>query len=86
MTGKVYTDCNRDGVQGVEEIGVPNVRLVLEDGSYVITDVEGKYNFYGFACNHACLKLDRTTLPQDVELIEQKMYAMQVTHQTDLWT
>ncbi len=73
VTGKVYTDCNRDGVQGVEEIGVPNVRLVLEDGSYVITDVEGKYNFYGLRATTHVLKLDRTTLPQDVELIEQNV-------------
>ncbi|MCB1673394.1 MAG: DUF11 domain-containing protein [Pseudomonadales bacterium] len=73
VTGKVYTDCNRDGVQGLEEIGVPNVRLVLEDGSYVVTDVEGKYNFYGLRATTHVLKLDRTSLPQDVEIIEQNV-------------
>lgn len=73
VTGKVYTDCNRDGVQGLEEIGVPNVRLILEDGSYVVTDVEGKYNFYGLRATTHVLKLDRTSLPADVELIEQSV-------------
>lgn len=73
VTGKVYTDCNRDGVQGHEEIGVPGVRLLLEDGSYVVTDVEGKYNFYGLRPKTHILKLDRTTLPADVELIEQSV-------------
>ena len=73
VTGKVYTDCNRDGVQGHEEIGVPNVRLILEDGSYVVTDIEGKYNFYGLRATTHVLKLDRTSLPADVELIEQNV-------------
>lgn len=73
VTGKVYTDCNRSGVQDAEEIGVPGVRLLLEDGSYVITDVEGKYNFYGLRPKTHVLKLDRTTLPDDVELIEQSV-------------
>jgi uncharacterized repeat protein (TIGR01451 family) len=73
IIGKVYTDCNRDGVQGIEEIGVPNVRLILEDGSYVVTDVEGKYNFYGLRATTHVLKVDRTSLPQDVELIEQNV-------------
>ncbi len=73
ITGKVYTDCNRDGVQGLEEIGVPNVRLILEDGSYVVTDVEGKYNFYGVRAMTHVLKVDRTSLPQDIELIEQNV-------------
>ena len=71
VIGKVYTDCNRDGVQGLEEIGVPNVRLILEDGTYVVTDVEGKFNFYGLRPTTHVLKLDRTSLPEDVELIEQ---------------
>ena len=73
VTGKVYTDCNRNGVQDQEEIGVPSIRLMLEDGSYVMTDVEGKYNFYGLRPKTHILKLDRTTLPDDVELIEQSV-------------
>jgi hypothetical protein len=73
VIGKVYTDCNRDGVQGLEEIGVPNVRLILEDGTYVVTDVEGKFNFYGLRPTTHVLKLDRTSLPEDVELIEQNV-------------
>lgn len=73
VIGKVYTDCNRDGVQGLEEIGVPNVRLILEDGTYVVTDVEGKFNFYGLRPITHVLKLDRTSLPEDIELIEQNV-------------
>lgn len=71
IIGKVYADCNRDGIQDTGERGVPGVRLYLEDGSFVVTDAEGKYSFYGISAKTHVLKLDRTTLPADVELIEQ---------------
>lgn len=71
IIGKVYADCNRNGMQDSAERGVPGVRLYLEDGSFVVTDIEGKYSFYGISAKTHVLKLDRTTLLADVELIEQ---------------
>jgi uncharacterized repeat protein (TIGR01451 family) len=71
VIGKVYTDCNRNGMQDAGEQGVGGVRLYLEDGSFVVTDAEGKYDFYGLSAKTHVLKLDRTTLPSGVELIEQ---------------
>jgi hypothetical protein len=35
ILGKVYMDCNANGVQDKGEEGVAGVRLVLEDGTYV---------------------------------------------------
>lgn len=71
VVGKVYTDCNRNGIQDKGELGVPGVRLYMEDGSYVITDREGKYDFYGVSAKTHVLKIDRTTLPAGVELLTQ---------------
>lgn len=71
IVGKVYTDCNRNGMQDKGEQGVPGVRIYMEDGSYVITDREGKYDFYGVSPKTHVLKIDRTTLPAGVELISQ---------------
>ena len=71
VVGKVYADCNRNGMQDKGELGVAGVRLYMEDGSYVITDREGKYDFYGISPKTHVLKLDRTTLPAGVELITQ---------------
>jgi len=71
IIGKVYADCNRNGMQDSGERGVPGVRLYLEDGSFVVTDSEGKYSFYGISAKTHVLKLDRTSLPADVELVEQ---------------
>lgn len=57
VVGKVYNDCNRNGIQDKGELGVPGVRLYMENGSYVITDREGKYDFYGVSAKTMYLKL-----------------------------
>jgi hypothetical protein len=67
LIGKVFLDTNRDGVQGHEEVGVPGVRLLLEDGTSVVTDVEGKYSLYGLRAITHVLKLDATTLPEGAQ-------------------
>ncbi|MFH4234105.1 SdrD B-like domain-containing protein, partial [Acinetobacter baumannii] len=59
----------RNGVQDAGEVGVPGVRIYLEDGSYVVTDSEGKYDFYGISAKTHVLKVDRTSLPVDSELV-----------------
>ena len=73
IIGKVYADLNRDGIQqkAQNELGVAGVRLYLEDGTFVVTDSEGKYSVYGMKAKTHVIKLDRTTLPRGVELVEQ---------------
>lgn len=73
IIGKVYNDINRDGIQQKEngELGVAGVRIYMENGNFAVTDSEGKYNFYGISAKTHVLKVDRTTLPADVELVEQ---------------
>ena len=68
IIGKVFVDVNHNRIQDDGEPGVPGVRLYIEDGSYVITDAEGKYSFYGLAPRTHVVKLDQTTLPPDAEL------------------
>lgn len=67
--GKVYVDCNRDRVQNAEEIGIPGVRVYLEDGTFAVSDSEGKYSFYGVSPRTHVLKLDMTSMPVGSELI-----------------
>ncbi|MEX8520890.1 MAG: SdrD B-like domain-containing protein, partial [Leptothrix sp. (in: b-proteobacteria)] len=68
VTGKVFVDCNHNHVQDDEELGVPGVRLYLEDGSSVITDVEGKYSQCSLAPKTHVLVVDQTTLPRGSRL------------------
>ena len=61
--GKVFVDKNQNRVQDAGEVGIPGVRLYTEDGSYAVTDAEGKYSFYGILPRTHVVKLDPLTLP-----------------------
>ncbi len=66
VIGKVYADCNVNGIQDAGEVGVPGVRLYLEDGTNVISDSEGKFSLYGLSPRTHVLKIDRSTLPAGI--------------------
>ncbi|HEY3215105.1 MAG TPA: hypothetical protein VGK93_01295, partial [Candidatus Eisenbacteria bacterium] len=65
IAGKVFLDCDcsSDSLQGAEELGLPGVRVVLEDGTAAITDVEGKYHFVGVSPRLHVVRVDGATLP-----------------------
>lgn len=68
ILGKVYVDCDHSRIQDKEELGIPGVRLYLDDGTYAVTDAEGKYSFYGISPRTHVLKLDPITLPKGAEM------------------
>lgn len=45
--------------------GVPNVRVMLEDGSYAITDEDGRYHFDALKAGLHVVQIDEATLPED---------------------
>lgn len=63
VLGKIFADCNANSIQDAGEPGLPRVRLYMEDGSFVISDGQGKYSFYGVTPRTHVLKVDATTLP-----------------------
>ena len=73
IIGKVYVDCDGSSTQGNEsgsrELGIPGVRLVMLDGTYVITDNEGKYSLCGVKPQTHVIKVDRSTLPKGSRLL-----------------
>ncbi len=66
--GTVFVDANANDIQDPGEVGVPGVRLILEDGTYAITDGEGQYSIYGQRPVTHVLKLDPHTLPAGAKL------------------
>lgn len=76
LIGKVFADCRKDdtpqeaqdGVQNIGDPGIPGVRIYLEDGTYAVTDEEGKYSFYGLSPRTHVAKIDGTTLPAGATL------------------
>ena len=70
LAGKVFVDCNNNHVQDEEELGIPGVRLYMEDGTNFTTDVEGKYSYCGITPNSHVIKVDASTLPRASRMME----------------
>lgn len=68
VAGKVFVDCNNNHIQDAEELGIPGVRMYMEDGTYFISDVEGKYSYCGISPKTHVLKIDSITLPRGSRL------------------
>lgn len=70
--GKVYMDCRRGAsdksAAEADGMGIPGVRLYLENGTFVITDAQGKWSLYGLKPVTHVLRLDQTTLPKGAVL------------------
>ena len=67
--GKVFVDSNADLIQDFGEPGVPGIRILVEDGTYAITDSEGKYSIYGLRPLTHAVKVDASTLPSGAQLV-----------------
>lgn len=68
LFGKVFVDRNGNGTPDVDEPGIPGVRLVLQDGTWVVTDSAGKYSLYGLRARTHVIRVDRSTLPPGCRL------------------
>jgi len=69
VAGKIFVDCNNNRIQDPGEPGIPGVRFYLQDGTYMISDVEGKYSMCGLPARTGAIKADATTLPDGAELV-----------------
>lgn len=69
IAGMIFVDCNGNQIKDKEELGIPGVRLYVEDGTFLISDVEGKYSFCGLPPKTHVLKVDQTTLPRGSRLV-----------------
>jgi uncharacterized repeat protein (TIGR01451 family) len=69
IVGKVFQDCNGNHIQDPGEAGVPGVRIYLEDGTFAITDGQGKYSIYGVQSRTHILKVDTYSLPPGTNLL-----------------
>ena len=68
LLGKIFVDCNGNHVQDAEELGIPGVRLVLSDGTALVSDIEGKYSLCGLPPRSHVLRADPHTLPRGARL------------------
>ena len=68
VLGKVFVDCNGNHVQDAEEIGIPGVRLVISEGTTLVSDSEGQYSYCGLRPRSHVMRVDETTLPRGARL------------------
>ncbi|QIQ86332.1 hypothetical protein [Erythrobacter sp.] len=53
-----------------ERRGIPGVRVMLEDGSFAVTDADGRYHFEGVVPGTHVVAVSRMTLPEGAELVD----------------
>jgi uncharacterized repeat protein (TIGR01451 family) len=68
LVGRVM-DCGCDDPMTMQHSGVPGVRLFLENGSYVVTDEEGRFHFAGLSADTHVLQMDIDTIPPGYEML-----------------
>jgi uncharacterized repeat protein (TIGR01451 family) len=62
--GKVFAACDSGRMADADNPGIPGVRIYLDNGTFAITDEQGKYSLYGLSPRTYVAKVDTTTLPQ----------------------
>ncbi len=50
--------------------GIPGVRIMLEDGSFAVTDADGRYHFEGVVPGTHVVAVSHMTLPEGAELVD----------------
>jgi hypothetical protein len=85
VTGKVFNDANRNGLQDDGEDGLPGVRVVTPQGLYATTDQYGRYHItcaitpYESRGSNFVLKLDDRTLPSGFRLTTDQVQIKRAT-------
>ncbi len=63
IIGKVFDDKNNDGWQDKDEPGVSGAMVVLDTGTYALTDDYGRYHFPMVRPGHHLVKINLQSLP-----------------------
>ncbi|MFC3713940.1 hypothetical protein ACFOMD_15305 [Sphingoaurantiacus capsulatus] len=58
------------GIDPKTRPGVTGIRLVMEDGTFVVTDENGQYHFEGVRPGTHVVQVDTSTIPEGYELVE----------------
>ncbi len=61
---------NHTPTVGTDIDGVAGIRLVMEDGRYVITDEKGMYHFEGLHPGTHVVQIDSSSIPDNLEIFE----------------
>jgi len=74
ITGRVFSDVAGTGHFTRGDLGLGNVRVYLEDGEYVLTDLHGRFTFPAVDPGEHVLRVDETSLPAGVRPYRDRRY------------
>jgi uncharacterized repeat protein (TIGR01451 family) len=79
LIGRVFCDVNKNGRVDRGDYGVRNARVYLDNGTYSVTDVAGKYHLRDIDPGLHLLKVDVNTLPAGSRLTTDESRVVQLT-------
>jgi uncharacterized repeat protein (TIGR01451 family) len=79
ILGKVFEDQDGDGRQGRNEPGVPGAMIGLDDGSYALTDAQGRYHFPAIEPGDRLTKINLASLPGPASATTEEARIVRVT-------
>jgi uncharacterized repeat protein (TIGR01451 family) len=79
LIGKVFEDEDGDGWQDKGEKGIADAMVVLDDGTYVLTDEFGRYHIPGILPGHRLVKINRQSLPAGTRVSGEESRIVSVT-------
>src|SRR6185369_12882547 len=63
ILGKVFDDQDGNGRQSAREGGIAGAMVALDDGSYALTDAQGRYHFPAVEPGDRLAKINLASLP-----------------------
>ena len=83
--GKVFSDTNENGIQDLDETGLPGVRIATVGGEWITTDGFGRFSLPGIdpgkrsRGRNAILKVDPATLPAGSRFTTENPRVLRIT-------
>jgi hypothetical protein len=78
IEGWVFNDANLNGNKDADETGVEGIKVKLEDGTTVITDQRGYYNFSAVAAGKHLVTLEAKRIPAAYTFLGSETMAVEV--------
>jgi uncharacterized repeat protein (TIGR01451 family) len=79
IIGKVFQDLDRDETQDPGEDGVARAMVVLDDGTYALTDEHGRYHFPAVTPGQRMLKINLHSLPPGTAAATEESHIVWIT-------
>ncbi|MCZ6497597.1 MAG: OmpA family protein, partial [Gammaproteobacteria bacterium] len=79
IIGKVFEDKNEDGIQNLDEPGVPGVMVALDNGTYALTDAHGRYHFPAVTPGQRLIKINLQSIAGNTEATTEEVRVLSVT-------